>query len=88
MIIQVYTSINSTFAAFLANEFIETIKAAAKIAVQGMMASYPGDNPGSPPGLWPPPYYWWEGGAAMGVIWTSLLRSCNRILNCCPEGPS
>ncbi|KAH0541811.1 hypothetical protein FGG08_003766 [Glutinoglossum americanum] len=46
----------------------KSVKAAAKIAADGMMSFYNGNKTGGIPGLFPPPYYWWEAGAAMGSL--------------------
>jgi mannan endo-1,6-alpha-mannosidase len=45
-----------------------SIKAAAKIAANGMMKYYTGDKPGDTPGNLPQPYYWWEAGAMFGAL--------------------
>ena len=46
----------------------DSVKAAAKIAADGMMSFYTGNKTGGIPGLLPGPYYWWEAGAAMGSL--------------------
>lgn len=48
---------------------VDSIKAAAKIAAQGLMSYYKGTEYGQIPGKFPePPYYWWESGAAWGGL--------------------
>jgi mannan endo-1,6-alpha-mannosidase len=46
----------------------DSLKAAAKVAAQGMMQYYTGHRPGDTPGNLPQPYYWWEAGAMFGAI--------------------
>lgn len=46
----------------------DSIKAAAKIAAEGALKYYPGDEPGQVPGLLAQPYYWWLAGALMGLL--------------------
>jgi mannan endo-1,6-alpha-mannosidase len=36
---------------------------------KGLLASYPGTEPGEVPGIFPSPYYWWSGAA----VWDSLV---------------
>jgi mannan endo-1,6-alpha-mannosidase len=46
----------------------DSIKAAAKIAAEGMTQYYTGNRPGDIPGNLPQPYYWWEAGAMFGAL--------------------
>ncbi|KAK3323815.1 putative dfg5 protein [Cercophora scortea] len=50
-----------------------SIKTAAKLVAQDLMAYYKGNEPGQTPGILPGPppagdYYWWEGGAMWGTM--------------------
>jgi mannan endo-1,6-alpha-mannosidase len=47
---------------------IDSIKAAAKTAAQGMVQYYTGNRPGDIPGNLPEPYFWWEAGAMFGAL--------------------
>ncbi|KAF3174321.1 hydrolase 76 protein [Orbilia oligospora] len=46
----------------------DSIKAAAKIAAEGLVEYYHGDEPGQIQGNLPQPYYWWECGAMFGAL--------------------
>jgi mannan endo-1,6-alpha-mannosidase len=48
--------------------FLDSIKAAARIAADGMMSYYTGNLSGQIPGLLPQPYYWWEAGGMFGGL--------------------
>ncbi|KAI1865004.1 uncharacterized protein JN550_008550 [Neoarthrinium moseri] len=53
--------------------FAYSIKAAAKLKVEDLLAVYRGDEPGMIPGILPGPppaddYYWWIGGALWGTL--------------------
>lgn len=68
-------------AAVAADPFIDSIKAAAKIAATKLRALYPNTEPWFVPGEFgliqtadgknDKGYYWWEAGAAMGVCFSS-----------------
>ena len=47
---------------------VDSIKAAAKIAAEGMVQYYTGYRPGDIPGNLPEPYFWWEAGAMFGAL--------------------
>lgn len=53
----------------MSNICTDSIKAAAKSAAKGLIASYNGTKPGQIPGLFDVPYYWWSG----GVVWDALV---------------
>ncbi|KAF3910120.1 hypothetical protein AA313_de0205660 [Arthrobotrys entomopaga] len=46
----------------------DSIKAAAKIAAEGLVNYYHGNEPGQIAGNLPQPYYWWECGAMFGAL--------------------
>lgn len=46
----------------------DSIKAASKVAADGMMKWYTGNETGGIPGLLPGPFYWWEAGAMFGAL--------------------
>ncbi|KAI5291089.1 hydrolase 76 protein [Ascosphaera aggregata] len=55
------------------DQFLDSVKAAAKKAAEGMVAYYTGGQGDEPitgiPGLMPyPPYYWWLGGAMFNTL--------------------